>query len=49
MSNLKPSILNIGAGKIKPLWLDRLETYFLVNLDPMYSPPGSLKNRSAIE
>lgn len=44
MTNLKPSILNIGAGKIKPLWLDRLETYFLVNLDPIYSSPGSLNS-----
>lgn len=48
MESLKPSVLNIGAGKIKPIWLDRLETYFLVNLDPMYSSSQSL-NRNEVE
>lgn len=31
------SILNIGAGKIKPLYIKNLtEKYFLIQLDPMY-------------
>ncbi len=31
------SILNIGAGKIKPLYIENLiEKYFLIQLDPMY-------------
>lgn len=32
------SILNIGAGKIKPLYIENItEKYFLVQLDPMYN------------
>ena len=30
------TLLNIGAGKIYPLFLSRLHLYFLVNLDIMY-------------
>jgi len=31
------SILNIGAGKIKPLYIENLtQKYFLIQLDPMY-------------
>ncbi len=30
------SILNIGAGKVDPLILQKMDSYFLVNLDIMY-------------
>lgn len=36
MNKFCPSILNIAAGKIKPVDLDQYKRFFLVNLDPMY-------------
>ena len=33
---VQQSILNVGAGKIDPLFLPSLESYFLVNLDIAY-------------
>lgn len=34
--NTEQSILNIGAGRVDPLILPKMESYFLVNLDIMY-------------
>lgn len=36
MDNTAKTILNIAAGKIHPLDLERVDHYFLVNLDTMY-------------
>jgi len=36
MNKLCPSILNIAAGKLNPLDMEKQKRYFLVNLDSMY-------------
>ncbi len=43
MNKICPIILNIAAGKIKPLELDAQKRFFLVNLDPMYYTYSSIE------